>query len=192
PQGWVHGGSWNPGERTRPGLRSSREELSLPEQHPFEKNLYLCAGQLAVNMPQRTIRAGDIAHPAFQFGDLRKAAVLGPIPDQRAIHANPKHPAGAWPQSDFLQFFRKGGEQFLGVPGGAQQPVALAAIVNAHLASHETVYSLSPGKSAPARKASISGSCSRRSMALARMSLIICRFCARDGVNGVLCSTLLL
>ncbi len=75
-------------------------------------------------MPQLPLRADHIPHPSLQLGNVGKAAVGLAFPDWLAIGFDAEYTAGAWLQGHFTQFVAGGGQQFLRVPGAAQQPVA--------------------------------------------------------------------
>ena len=75
-------------------------------------------------MPQLPLRADHIPHPSLQLGDVRKAAICLAFPDWLAIGFDTEYSASARLQGHFVQFVAEGGQQFLRVPGAAQQPVA--------------------------------------------------------------------
>ena len=79
-------------------------------------------------MPQVALGVEQVAHPLLQCLDVGEAAVALALPYDPAVAADLEHAAGAGDQRHLAQLLGEGGEQLLRHPGGAQQPVALAAV----------------------------------------------------------------
>src|SRR5574344_387639 len=85
---------------------------------------------LSIHMAQIAFGVDDITHPLLEHLDLRKTAVTFALPQGHAVEQDLEVATGVRMQIDRAQLLAEGGEQLLGHPGGAQQPVALAAVVD--------------------------------------------------------------
>ncbi len=83
---------------------------------------------MPVRMAEVPLRPDEIAQALFQHLGLGEAAVFLALPDLRAVAGDDEHPAGARDEGDRADFLGEGGQQFLRQPGGAEHPVALAAV----------------------------------------------------------------
>ncbi len=79
-------------------------------------------------MTQIPLRVDLVAHALFKHLGLRKAAIGLALPDLHAVASNAKRAAGGRFQGHTRQIIGKRTQQFLGQPGGTQQPLALGAI----------------------------------------------------------------
>ncbi len=80
-------------------------------------------------MSEIPFRIYQVTDFLFDLLGLRKAAVLFSFPDLFAVQGDDKDTTCSWLQSHLSQIGAERTEQFLSKPGGAEQPLALAAIV---------------------------------------------------------------
>lgn len=72
----------------------------------------------------------DVAHAGFEDFDFGEAAVINAGPDALVVGPDFEDTAVAGFEGEFVEFLFEGREQFLGHPGGAQEPFATRAIAN--------------------------------------------------------------
>ena len=112
-------------------LEQKGEDNSRKNAEP-QRETRFWKSPLPVAVAQVFFRVDDVADALFQQFDLRKAAVGLAIPDGCFAHPDTE-PAGdivIGPQCHFSQALSEGLQQFLSVPGRAQQPAALGAVVD--------------------------------------------------------------
>src|SRR4051794_12939573 len=83
-----------------------------------------------IGMAKAAPRGNLIAHQLLQLLDIWKAALIGARPDLDFIDIHRKNAASSWHQRQLAKLGLKCRQQLLRIPGGAQQPAALRAIVN--------------------------------------------------------------
>src|SRR6266545_2765121 len=83
-----------------------------------------------VGMAEVALRRNLVAHQLLQLFDIWEAPLLGARPDRRRVDVHRENAAGAWHQRHLAKLGLKSRQKLLGVPGRAQQPAALRAIVN--------------------------------------------------------------
>ncbi len=81
-----------------------------------------------VVVPEVTLGVDPVPYPLLEYLGFGKAAVLLALPDLHFVASDPEHPAGPRFQGHLAEIVGEGAEQFLGQPGGTQQPLALSAV----------------------------------------------------------------
>ncbi len=81
-------------------------------------------------MSQVPRRVDLVAYPLLEHLGLGKTSIGLALPDLHIIAGNAEYPSGTRLQAHLAEIVAEGTEQFLGKPGGTQQPLALRAIGN--------------------------------------------------------------
>src|SRR5262245_55102615 len=85
---------------------------------------------LAVDMPEIALGRHAVADALFQLCDLGESALIFARPYHVAADTHDEHAAGAGDERHAADLLLEGREQLLRHPGRAQQPSALAAILD--------------------------------------------------------------
>lgn len=85
---------------------------------------------LAVAVAEIALRVDAVAHELLELLGLGEASCVLAREDEFAVEAHFEDAAGAGLEGDFAEVLAEGLEQLLGEPGGAQHPVALAAVAD--------------------------------------------------------------
>jgi len=81
-------------------------------------------------MPKLAFWRDLVTDKLLELFNVRESTLRLAIPNQYALAVDLKDPTGPGDKGNFANFFCEGRQQLLRVPGGSQQPLTLAAIMN--------------------------------------------------------------